>query len=227
MTGADLLGRMEVLDNELRTGSGQVDEARALVALDMAQSFYESTAAGNPRIASAASTLTTTASQETTTWPSTLLRLDSLWMIDTDATPDRPLYELDQILSTGKHAIPGPWPVILLSLPVQSPGRPFKFWADRTNFYWYPFPDAVYTLRAYGMSAATNLTTRAITFGHPDLVAEPIASFACKLLAMGVKDPSDELTALAAMWFSSAIKALTQYTRQRPAGRHFRRVHST
>jgi hypothetical protein len=88
-------------------------------------------------------------------------------------------------------------------------------------------PDQVYTLRAYGFSSETDITTRGQTFAYPDYVANPMAVFATRLMEMGIDDPSAELKDLADELYGPVLNSLRQPTRQRPQARQYSRVHTT
>lgn len=223
MTGADLLTRMKVLDNELQVTSGGDDESRCLTALDMAQDYFESVAASMPHIGTTSDTIATVADTETTAWPATLKRVDSLWYID--PTTNKPAWELKPLDKVGAHmpSLSAPWNLTLNP----STGAPSRYSYDSASFYWLPIPDGAYTIRVYGLYSRTNLTTRAITFGWPDEVSLPLAAFACRLLEMGVDDPSDELQGLAEEAFVPVLRSLRKRVRQGPMGRAYTRTHTT
>lgn len=223
MTGADLLTRMTVLDNELEVGSGEDDETRALAALDMAQDYMESVAASMPRIGSTSDTISTTANQEHTTWPSTLKRLDSLWYVD--ASTSLPAWEIKPISTVGGHQPSSPWPLNLVMTP--GTGAPRRYSYDSSKFYWLPRPDAVYTIRVYGLYSRTALTSRATTYGWDDETSVPLVAFACRLLEMGIDDPSDELQGLAEETFVPVLRSLRKRVRQGPEGRAYTHQHYT
>ncbi len=223
MTGADLLTRMQVIDNELEIAANGDDEVRALAALDIAQDYFEDVAASMPRIGQTDGTVVTAQGVEYTAWPSELLRVDSVWFVDPNTS--RPSYPLDLISDVGGHQPGGAFPFNLLSS--SSPGRPDAYAYDSAKFYWRPLPDAVHTLRVYGLRSRTALTSRAITFGWPDSVSLPLAAFAVKLLEMGIDDPSEELDALAEKAFVPILRRMRKSVRQSPMSRHYSRTHST
>ena len=223
MTAATLLSRMQVMFNELHIASGGDDEARALVALDMAQDYLEAVAAAMPRIGQTTTTVTTAASTETTALPSGLLRLDSVWYVD--AGTNLPAWEVLPIDDAGGHLPSAPWPVSLALS--SSTGLPRRYGYDSANFYWQPVPNAVHTLRIYGLLSRTDLTTRAITFGWPDDLSTPVAAFACRLLKMGIDDPTQDAQALAEEAFTPSLRRMRNMVRQMPTGRAYTRTHYT
>ena len=88
MTIATLLDYCALFDAELELESDGIDEARAITAINLVQDWFEGIAAGQSEILQRYSTLTTTASTEVSSWPTGLLRLDALWYLDTDQTPN-------------------------------------------------------------------------------------------------------------------------------------------
>lgn len=223
MTGADLLTRMRVIKNELEIDANGDDEVTALAALDMAQDYLEAVAASMPKIGQTKSTVLTVADTETTAWPATLKRLDSLWYID--ASTSLPAWEILPIDEAGGHSPTTPWPFNLTTTP--STGAPRLYAYDTEYFYWLPKPDTAYTIRVYGLYSKTNLTSRSITFGWPDEVSVPLAGFACKLLSMGVDDSADVLDSLAEETFVPVLRSMRKRVRQAPVGRHYTTYHTT
>lgn len=223
MTAADLLTRMQVIDNELEIASGGDDETKCLAALDMAQDYMESVAASMPRIGSAKTTIATVANTETTDWPSSLKRVDSLWYID--SATNLPAWELTPIHNVGGHRPSSAFPYNLVVNP--GTGAPRQYGYDEDYFYWLPVPDAVYTIRVHGLSARTALTSRSVTFGWDDECSVPLAAFACRLLKMGIDDPTDALQALAEEAFVPVLRSLRKRVRQSPQGRAYTEHHTT
>lgn len=221
MTIATILAKMQVLDNELMIASGGADETRAISALDMAQDAFEAVIAGVAELLGTVSTTTTTADTEATAWPTGLLRIDSLWLMDTTTTPNLPKWQIDEIQDVGGHRTQ-----IFLGTDTRN-GGPEQYWTNRANIYWSPLPDATHTVRIYGLVAKTDLTTRTQTFGYPDEASEPMAAYATRLMKIGINDPSDDLRALAVEMYNPVIKMLQQPTRQRPQSRYYSRVHTT
>jgi len=220
MTAADLLARLQVLNNGLDIGVNGDDEQRALFALDMAQDYYETVAAVQGGIVNGSATLSTTGMQGYTTWPAGLLRVNSLHYADGTG-------EVDWLDEVGGHLdAPRPWP--LLVTVSASPGKPGQAWGiPDDRIYWAPAPDASYNLIAFGFVAKTDLTTRAVTFGHNNLVALPLVAFANRLLKAGIDDPTEEMSALANETFLPVIRALRRRVRARPTGRAYTKVHRT
>ena len=228
MTIASVLSKMQVLDNELDTSSGGADETRSITALDMAQDAFEAFIANHPKLLGTASTTTTTADTEATAWPSALMRLDTAWLVNTTSTPNLPQWELDIIQDTGGHIPPVPWPWGggVWATPAGK-GQPVGLWTDRANLYWQPLPDTTYTVRLYGLFSKDEITSRSGTFAYPDVVAVPMASYAVRMMEMGIDDPSDELAALADELYGPVINLLRRPTRQRAQSRQYQYMHYT
>lgn len=228
MTVASILSKMQVLDNELDVSSGGADETRSITALDMAQDAFEAFIANHPDLLGTVGTVTTTANTETTAWPSTLMRMDTAWLINTSATPNLPQWELNIIQDVGGHIPPVPWPwgAGVWATPAGK-GQPVGLYTNRSYLYWQPLPDAVYTVRIYGLYSKDELTSRAQTFQYPDVVSVPMASYAVRMMEMGIDDPSEELAALADELYAPVINMLRQPTRQRAQSRQYSTVHFT
>jgi hypothetical protein len=228
VTIATILGKMNVVDNELDIAVGGADETRAIAALDMAQDAFEAIVANHPDTLGKISTISTTANQEYTTWPSSLLRLDNLYLMNTSVTPNLPQWEIVIIQDVGGQAAVGSFPWLTgVGYSPSGTGAPTRAYTNRQYLFWTPVPDQVYTLRAYGFSSETDITTRGQTFAYPDYVANPMAVFATRLMEMGIDDPSAELKDLADELYGPVLNSLRQPTRQRPQARQYSRVHTT
>ena len=226
MTIATILSRMQVLDNELDTASGGADETRAISALDMAQDAFEIYIANHPDLLGTAANTTTTADTETTTWPTGLMRIDTMWKMDTAASPNVPEYEIDVIQDVGGHRASVTWPWGFTGSNL-SRGAPRGCYTNRAALYWSPLPDATYTVRIYGLYAKTDLASRAATFEYPDQVSLPMAAFAVRCMKIGVADPADALQGLADELYAPTLNMLRQPTRQRAQSRQYSQVHTT
>jgi hypothetical protein len=224
VTVATILSKMSVLNNELDIASGGADETRAISALDMAQDYLEVVLGNHPDLLGTIGTTTTAANTESTTWPSGLMRIDTMWYLNPSTS--RPAWQIEVIQDVGGHVVPSPWPYSA-SNAVGGTGAPEGCYTNRAHLYWQPLPDAVHTVRINGLYSKDDLTTRAQTFAYPDHVANPLAAFANRLMAMGLGDPSDDLKALAIEMFTPAINMLRQPTRQRPQSRQYSRMHTT
>lgn len=221
MTGQDLLDRMELLNQELQLQSGEVDVARGLVALNVAQDYFESLAAVRKGLlGDATGTVVTAGSTETTAFPSGVLRIDRLHLLD--ASTSRPKRELDRIHRTGGHAARFRWP---LNLTSGTSGEPHGYWTNGTNIYWDPLPAGVYTVRWYGFQVASDITAGG-TFAYPDIVALPIASFAVRLYKGGLDDPAQEISSLALETFTPTLNALSMFNRDGASQLEYTQFHT-
>jgi hypothetical protein len=220
-----VLGAMSVLDNELDIAAGGADETRAITALDMAQDMFEAVLATHPDTLGTSANTATVANTEATTWPTGLLRIDTMWYLNTATTPNLPAWEIDVIQDVGGHAANLRWP--FNGGFSTGRGAPVGCYTNRANLYWQPLPDAVYTVRINGLFAKTAITTQTQTFEYPDEVRNPIAAFANRLLSLGVADPTDDIERIAAAMFGPVIKMLRHPTRQRPQSRQYSRMQTT
>lgn len=228
MTVADALAQMAMLDNELQVESGEADEDAAITALLTAQQHFETLAANYPQTYVRQFSVTTAAATETSTMPTTVLRVDSLWALD--AATGEPIYELDPISRIGGHVPVLPWPLRMALSRGQ--GQPARWWADENYIYWTPKPDAIYTLRGYGLVAAASFDDRDDAFApagmrRPEQVSLAIAAFADKLLGVGTADPTDELEALATTLFTPILRRARHEVRGKPDGRAYSQHHTT
>lgn len=209
MTGQSLLNLMEVVDRELQVQSGEDDVTRALLALNAAQDWLETVLAGYPDIkGSSYGTVTTTASTETTAFPTGLLRVDQMHFVD--PTTSLPSYELEIIRRRGGHRWASRWPFSLTSSPAT--GRPRAVWLNGSSFFWSPLPDATHTVRYYGFTRAADITAVG-TFAYDDAFALPVSTFATRVLKIGLEDSTEDLAGLANALFVPAIRAADGYNR--------------
>ncbi len=225
-TGQTLLNLMEVLDNELQNQPAEVDVVRSLIALNAAQDYFESIAALQPDfMGDTIGTVNTAASTESTAFPTGLLRLDKLQYIDTTQSPNLPTYYLESRDETGGHIRSRSW-TLTLAQPSLGSGAPRAYWEDGRNIYWSPLPDAIYTIRWYGFQAATDITAGG-TFLYPDVAMLAFASFASKLMKIGVGDDGADVDALAQSTFGPVVKALANHKRDEAPGYQYRYAHIT
>lgn len=222
-TGADLLGLLELLDNELETGSGEVDEARSLIALQQGQHYFELAAASTPKVLQSTVDILTVATTEKTTWATTLRRLDALWYLDTNGNPIRKLKRISEI---GGHVPSLPWP-LQVTLSPGPEGAPFGYYGNMANFYWLPRPDAAYSIRVYGFVKQAVLALRTTAFSYPDETQLAIATFASKLLAQGVDDATIDIDRLTAQLFRPLLRSYRHFDRSEPTSRYYTEWHST
>lgn len=224
MTGQNLLDMMELVNQELQLQSGEADVVRGLIALNVAQDYFESIAATRPGFkGDTAGAVTASAAIETTAFPTSVLRIDKLQMQDDSGAI---MYDLDEIPDnyTGGHRASRSWPYHLFASTLT--GRPIAYWTQGTNIYWDPLPDATYTVRWYGFQTASNITAGG-TFAYPDVVAFPIASFATQLMNIGVGDDPGAHQALAMQTFAPVIQTLSNPTRQSPPAYYYHYRYNT
>lgn len=219
----ELLALMPMFNNALRVGNGEKDEQLAILALTTAQHYFETIAATYGRVLGSTITVSPSTNTETTTYPTSLLRLDSVWLLD--STTLQPIRRLARIETSGGHAPSLPWPLQLVMQA--STGAPVSYFADMRNFYWLPLPDQAQTLRVYGLLEQDEFVTRLSTFNYPARCKAPLASFAVKILKTSVDDDTSGVDALAAAMFGPLMKGLKSFDRSEPHGRSYGEVHDT
>lgn len=224
-TVADVLALMPLFDNGLRVGVGEPDEARAVLALTTGQHYFETLCATLPRaFQTAVDTLQTTAHTESTAWPSALLRLDAIWLLD--ATTNLPIRRLHRIDEVGGQVPALPWPLQLTySAGV---GDPAGYYANMAQFYWLPVPATTgQKFRIYGLFEQAEFATRASNFLYPARCKSVFAEFAAKLLKNAVGDDSTDIDGLAAAIYKPLLKQLRKFDRSEPHGRYYSEIHTT
>lgn len=222
-TVADVLAVMEMLDQELETGVAETDEAAAVLALIQAQHYFEALCAINPRILQDTLNIATVANTETTTWTSSILRLDALWLLDSNSYPIR---KLDRIEEAGGHAPSLPWPLDVTTLAGTS-GVPYAYYGNMKNFYWLPLPSGVNSLRVYGFLEKARFVDRNSDFNYPYRCHLAFATFATRLLQQGADDVSLDLEELSGQAFGPLMKQLRKFDRTGPHGREYTEYHTT
>jgi len=222
MTGQSLLDRMELLNAELQLQAGEENVTKGLLALNVAQDYFESLAALRGKVlGSSTGTVATASSTESTAFPAGLLRIDRLQVLD--ATTQRPIRELRPLRRAGGHAGSSYWPLYLFA--TNTAGMPWAYEATGGAIWWNPLPDTVYTVRWYGFSAASDITASG-TFAYPDVVALPIASFATRLYKSGLDDDARDLDALAQSTFGTVLDTLSLFNRDGAVGLEYTQVHN-
>lgn len=222
MTGQDLLDRIELINQELQLQTGEADVTRGLLALNVAQDYFETLASAKGKIfGSAIGTVTTTANTESTAFPSGVLRIDRLQLLDANSRPE---YDLEPISRVGGHGVNLIWPSNLFS--TSSTGKPRAYWTNGSNIYWSPLPSGTHTVRYYGLASAANITASG-TFAYPDIVAMPLATFAGRLLKTGVDDPAEDFSGLATQLFQPLMDSLFLFNRDKAEGLEYTRSHDS
>ena len=224
-TGQDLLDRMELLNQELQLQSAEADVTRGLLALNVAQDSFEARAALRQNIYGSTTpvgTVTTTASTETTAFPSGVLRIDRMQFID--PTTSRPAWDLQPIKRVGAHAWNRYWPINIVS--TTSTGRPRAYWTNRINIYWDPLPSDTHTVRYYGFTPAANITAGG-TFAYEDVCLLAFASFATAMMRIGLDDDPAAHMRLAESIFDPVLDLLSGFNKDGAIGFEYEREHTT
>lgn len=203
-TGQTLLDTMELVNEELQLQSGEADVTRGLVALNRSQDWFEGLLSSQRQaIPNTPISISILANVATTAWPTGYLRIDTIQLLD--PVTGFPLWNIDP------ERTPPETPVsTLLPFIYPSGGRPTRYWGNGTLIYWDPLPKQNDTARVYGFVAASDLTAGA-TFAYPDYCLLPVATFAAKLMKLGLGDPTGDLDSLAKVTFETAIKQMTRY----------------
>lgn len=222
MTVADVLDTMSLLDNENDFSSGGAEEARGIVALNVAQRYFEMLVAGTPRALQTATTITQAAATETTEFSSTLKRIDAVWALDD--TTLRPTYRIKRLNDTGAHIPSLPWPLQLSYPTGQGPAA--GYYANSSAFYWLPLPDGTHSIRIYGFVTFNALASRVSPFFYTD-AADAMAAFASKLLSKSVGDTAEEMATLANSLFRPVLKMMQSFDRSEPMPRMYAHFHDT
>ncbi len=222
-TGQTILDLMEVLDRGLQLQSGQTGVTIGLRAVNAAQDYFESLLALQPNNhGSNVGTVTTTASTETTAFPTGLLRVDRLQYINPGTS--RPAWDLEWVGYTGdQYGAPITYPSI--QFDATTTGKPVRYWTNGRLIYWDPLPDATHTVRYYGMVAADDITA-AGTFAYPDVAINAVAEYATKLLKVGKDDDAQPISVVGAEIFNPCIELLGRFNRDRAPGYDYRYDHT-
>lgn len=221
-TGQTILNLMEVLHPEMQLQVGENDVNKGLLAANMAQDYMETVFALHPDLlGDGTGTVVTANGVETTTFPSTLLRLDRVQYLDPSTS--KPLYDLRDIRRTGGQVMTTGYPLVNAANTV---GGPEGYWTDGTNFYWTPIPDGTYTLRWYGFVPQADITASG-TFGYRDVCLTPLAALAVRFIRVGLDDDPQAYIALAKEIFEPVVKLLSNFQRESAPGYMYRYRHTT
>lgn len=230
MTPADLFDDMGVLDNENDFSEGGSDEARGLLAINMALRSCLTLASTYGKVLSTArDTIKTEPLIEFTNKPAELLRQDSLWAID--LSTKLPKYQITPIQETGGHQPSVPWPFSWTNILTN--GQPWQYYDDVQRWYWRPIPDQIYTQRVYGcwLPSQVKMGDRKVPIDLPGRAAAvlqlPLASFAMRYLTLGIDDSIDVLDKIAQETFGPALKNLQRGDRSRAQPRVYSANHTT
>jgi hypothetical protein len=220
MTGQGLLDRMELLNQELQLQPGEADVTRGLLALNVAQDYFESLAAVRKGVlGSTKGTVVTVDATESTAFPAGVLRIDRLFLLN----GTRPVRELRRLQRTGGQAANNSWPNNLLSNGAS--GTPVAYWTDGSLIYWEPLPAGVSTIRWHGFQTVSDLSASG-TFAYPDIVALPLAAFAARLMKSSVDDSPQDVAQVAVETFTPVLNALSMFNRDGASGLEYTQSHS-
>ena len=86
-------------------------------------------------------------------------------------------------------------------------------------------PDAVHTVRYYGLIAKSDITASG-TFGFPDIAMLPLAQYAVELLKIGTDDEVQSLTAFGQKTIAPFLQWAGRFNRDRAPGYDYRYYHS-
>lgn len=216
---------MMVLHPELQANSGGSDVTKCLTALNVAQYHFEMLLALEPDLlGDFTGTVTTTGLTESTTFPAGVLRIDRLQFIE--PSTGRPAWDLEDIKRTGGHIMTPGWPYNVLNFVTATGGggKPVAYYTNGTNIYWVPQPDTAYNIRWYGFQKAADVTV-GYTFPYQDACLLPMATFAVKIIRIGLDDPVENYTELAKEVFEPTLKALGNFKREKAPGMNYRWIH--
>lgn len=221
-TGQTLLDLMELTNQELQLQSTETDVTRGLLALNVAQDYFETLAAVRKIKGGQTTEIATVLNTETTAFPTGFLRIDGLQLLDGSAGNVKA--DLDRIQRTGGHA--GGRTRLWQFSGYAGSGEPNAYWTQGSSIYWSPKPNGVYYIRVYGFQRASDITA-AGTFAYDDAVMLPLASFAGRILAVGVGDPIGDITALAQETFTAVLDALEEFNRDGGVNLTYTQAHRT
>lgn len=223
-----LFNRMMLYDNELSLIDATGDDfLRGITAVNLVQDWWEAVAAAISGLCKTKNTIDTTANQETTDWPLTLARIDKVWLLDAAGNQVR---EVTPIHEEGGHIPDLPYPVSAVSLSgVMNTGAPFQYAYDGPGgqLYWSPKPDAVYTLRVFGLWTKADYASADDEFLYPDVVALAIPPFAVQVMRLGLDRDLEAIQRSAEGAFARAVKALKRPVQSEPLAREYSEIHDT
>jgi len=206
---------VEVINRDLNLQTSEKDVVKGIVAFNMTKDHLDALLAQHPGLlGDVVGTVTTSASTETTTFPSGVLRIDRLRFID--ASTSLPTYTLDPDYEDGSAN--SYYPPIFAS-STSATGRPVGYSTDGTNIRWIPLPDGTHTIRYYGYASKADLTGAGDTVPYPDIARPYLATFMSLLMTLGTDDATQDYQSLAFQTFSPLIETLSNFQRTgaRPA----------
>lgn len=226
MTLQTLFDRMMLYDNQLDLIAGGDDVARGLTATNLVQDWYELEAGRVADIHQTINTFTTTANVEFTTWPTNLLRADNFYLLDSNGNQ---LRELDPVDTIGGHRPGYPWPMVDMETATVLPGAPWEFYGTQQGglIFWNPTPNAVHTIRAYGLWAVADYTAAANTFLYPDSVALALVPHAVEIIRVGLERDFSAHQSAARLAFRDLIKTFMKAIHVAAQSRTYAEIHET
>ena len=208
-TGQTLLNRLEAVDDDLDLQSGETDVTHGLIWLNAAQDYFESIVALHRNcFGSGVSTVSTSASTETSAWPTNFLRIDKLQMLNSSTS--LPQWDIEIVEDVGGHLYD--ISTYHSQYNTSSTGEPRQAWLNGTNVYWGPIPNGTHTVRVYGFASAGDITAGG-TFAYPDIVIQPIVEFAGSMAQRKVDDGEENYQLAAEVLFTPVIELLSHYNR--------------
>lgn len=223
MTGQDLLNIMEDLNAELQLQAGEANVAKGLRALNAAQDMFELILARQPDVKGGqVGTVTTSNQVEYTAFPTGVLRVDRLQLLDPSTL--RPVRDLDNVKRVGGHVNQSYWPNYLTANVTS--GAPAAYWTNGRRIYWDPLPSGTHTVRWYGFQSDSDITASG-TFGYDDAAAYPLATVASQIIKVGLDDPAQDMMGLAEELFTPLFDTLIHFNRDEPEPYNYRYQHDT
>lgn len=220
-----IFNRMMIYDNQLDLIAGGGDVTRGLTVVNLVQDWIEMAAGAVADLFRTDQTFTTTASQDFTTWPASLLRMDALYLLDANGKQVR---KLDPIDIAGGFAPGFPWPLDVFT-GVVSFGAPFEFEGQQqgAKIRWNPTPDQVYTIRGYGLWAQADYAAAADTFLYPDSLALVVAPHAAAIMRIGLDRDFSAQQSAAEAAIKGAFKMFGKSVHTGPDSKVYEAYHDT
>lgn len=226
-TGQDILDLMEVLFPELQLQTGEVDVTKGLLAVKASKGYLDNLLALQANLlGDGVGTVATVNDVETTAFPTGVLRIDRLQFLD--PVTSKPVWDLTPIRRTGGHIMSPGWPANVFNFVSSTGGggKPVAYFTDGSNIYWTPRPDGAYNIRWYGFAPGAAITA-AGTLTYPPAAILPLATFAVKLIRVGLDDPVDNYGQLAKEVFEPLIMMLGDFKKEEAPGYNYKFQHSS
>ena len=228
----DIFDTIMALDNERDLIAGGDEVARGIVILNTVAKAVEAEAATIEGVLTTQDLLYTAENVETTDWPTNLLRLDALWLVDENT--NRPAYEITPIQGIGNH-VPGlsGWSQLITGFgaSISAVGKPQEYSSSGPGgqFYWSPLPNGEYWVRAYGLWARNDdyFADADDTFPYPSIMRLPFAAFCSELFKTGLDRDLVAIQNLSEKHFKKVWKSLKKFNRTEPLSRVYSEIHVT